>query len=194
MQLPAPWSGASRPFMPNLGGSPWFRWPDVIARRRVTLGFVVAAAAFWLATPSWGSLWGGTLIAAVGEALRVWAAGHLRKRQEVTTSGPYRFTRHPLYCGSLVIGIGFVVAAASPPVAVIVLAYLAGTLLVAVRLEEAALRRAFGQEYARYVRGTGIASGRRFSLERAMTNGEHRSLLGFFAAVAILGAKVWLVR
>ena len=179
--------------MTSLGGRPWPRWSDVIARRRVTLGFVVAAGALWLATPSWGALGVGTLIATTGEALRVWAAGHLRKRQEITTSGPYRFTRHPLYCGSLVIGVGFAVAAANLAVAVIVLAYLAVTLSVTARTEEAVLRQAFGQEYPRYVRGDGGLSGRRFSLERAMANGEHRALLGFFAVVGILGAKAWLV-
>ena len=141
-----------------------------------------------------GSHWGvGTLIATLGEALRVWAAGHLHKGQEITTSGPYRFLRHPLYCGSLVLGIGFVVAAASLPVAVIVLAYLPVTLLVAVRLEEASLLQAFGQQYDRYLRGNSISAGRRFSLARAMANREHRALLGLFAAVGLLGAKVWLV-
>jgi len=46
------------------------------------------------------------VVAACGELLRLWAAGHLEKSREVTTSGPYRFTRHPLYMGSTLIGIG----------------------------------------------------------------------------------------
>ena len=41
-----------------------------------------------------------------GECLRLWAAGHLEKSKEVTRSGPYRHTRHPLYLGSSIIGIG----------------------------------------------------------------------------------------
>ena len=74
-----------------------------IARFRVSLGFMMAAVAFWHATPTWSSLALGGFIATVGEIVRVWAAGHIRKGQEVTTSGPYRFTRHPLYLGSFVI-------------------------------------------------------------------------------------------
>ena len=41
-----------------------------------------------------------------GEALRMWAAGHLNKSREVTSSGPYRFVAHPLYVGSSMMGAG----------------------------------------------------------------------------------------
>ena len=163
-----------------------------VAYYRVTVGFVVATAAFWLATPDWRSLGFGALIAAAGEAWRVWAAGHLRKGQELTRSGPYLFVRHPLYCGSFVIGIGFVVAAADPIVAVLVLAYLTVTLLAASRLEEATLRTAFGEEFEQYARGSRAPSKRRFSLSQVVVNGEHRTLLGFAVALAILGVKAWV--
>ncbi len=68
-----------------------------LARRRVPLGFACAAAAVWLARPTPRSLAIGSAIAVAGELLRIWAAGHLEKGREVTVSGPYRFTRHPLY-------------------------------------------------------------------------------------------------
>ncbi len=164
-----------------------------MARARVTVGFLIAAVAFWLARPSWRSLGYGALIAAGGETLRVWAAGHLRKGLEVTRSGPYRLTRHPLYCGSFVIGLGFAVAAADYVAAGMVIAYLTITLLVAIRLEEATLRQAFGDEFQRYSRGKAEASGRRFSFEQMMTNGEHQALLGFLGGLGILGLKAWLI-
>ena len=67
-----------------------------IARRRVVTGFVVAAVVFVFARPTWRSILMGVPIAILGESIRVWAAGHLIKGQEVTTSGPYVFVRHPL--------------------------------------------------------------------------------------------------
>jgi protein-S-isoprenylcysteine O-methyltransferase Ste14 len=48
----------------------------------------------------------GAAIAVIGESIRAGAAGHLEKSKEVTQSGPYRYTRHPLYLGSSLIGIG----------------------------------------------------------------------------------------
>ena len=89
-------------------------WLIRVARLRVTVGFGVAAAAFWLARPSWLSLGLGATVALVGESLRVWAAGHLEKELEVTTFGPYRWMRHPLYVGSSLLGAGFAVAARHP--------------------------------------------------------------------------------
>jgi protein-S-isoprenylcysteine O-methyltransferase Ste14 len=100
----------------------------LLARWRVFLGFVFAAVVLWLATPTAQSLLIGALVAIIGESIRLWAAGHLEKSKEVTQSGPYRYTRHPLYLGSSLIGIGMAVIANNLIVAVIVIAYLALTL------------------------------------------------------------------
>ena len=59
-----------------------------LARLRVTLGFVFGALVLALARPTPRSLAIGFGIAALGEAIRIWAAGHLNKSREVTTSGP----------------------------------------------------------------------------------------------------------
>lgn len=163
-----------------------------IARRRVAAGFVVAAVAFVFARPSWLSIAVGAPIALAGEGLRIWAAGHLVKGREVTVSGPYRLLRHPLYAGSAVMGVGFVVAAASPLAAGVVLGYLAVMIAVAVRLEEATLRADFGEDHARYVAGRAAASTRRFSPRRALANREHQAVLGLAVSVLVLCAKAWL--
>src|SRR5262245_33076666 len=92
----------------------------------------------------------GAVGAIAGELLRLWAAGHLEKSKEVTQSGPYRYTRHPLYLGSTLIGIGMAVAANDLTVAVIVFGYLALTLTAAMRSGEAHLREKFGDAYAAY--------------------------------------------
>src|SRR5689334_16057519 len=104
----------------------------IIARFRVTLGFVCAGAVLWLAEPTGESLAVGVGIASIGEGLRIWAAGHLHKSREVTVSGPYRWFAHPLYVGSSVIGAGLAVACASPAAAIVIGFYLALTLSAAV--------------------------------------------------------------
>ena len=179
--------------MLDLDANPGLRRLFVIARARVTAGFVVAAAAFWLARPTWGSLAAGAPVAATGALLRVWAAGHLRKGVEVTRSGPYRRLRHPLYYGSLLIGLGFAIAAADPLAAGVVIAYLAVTLLAAARLEEATLRAAFGAEFDDDAGGVTRQAARRFSARRMVANGEPRALAGFAAALGLLGLKAWLL-
>lgn len=177
--------------MLDLDARPDLRRLFLVARARVAVGFVVAAVALWLARPSWRSLAWGAVIAAVGEGLRLWAAGHLRKGQEVTRTGPYRFVGHPLYVGSFVIGVGFVASAAHPVVAALVIGYLAVTLFAAIRLEEATLRDAFGPAFDEYARGTGPVAPRRFSVRQVVINGEHRAVLGFAAALGVLVLKAW---
>src|SRR5688572_23940571 len=149
-----------------------------IARWRVTAGFVFAGIVLWLAQPTWRTIVAGGIVAAAGEALRVWAAGHVEKSREVTRSGPYRFTRHPLYLGSSVIGAGIALASASWLVAVIVLGYLALTISAAIRAEEAHLREKFGGEYDAYAARIAPPMIRSFSMTRALANREHHTIAG----------------
>jgi hypothetical protein len=178
--------------MLDLDSDPFLRFLFRIARRRVVLGFLVAAVAFAGARPTWRSIATGVPVALLGEGVRIWAAGHLVKGREVTMSGPYRLMRHPLYAGSGIIGIGFVVAAASPLVAGIVLGYLAVMTAAAVRLEEATLRADFGDTYARYAAGDCPAPRRRFSTRRAIVNGEHLAVVGLVGVVLLLSVRAWL--
>jgi len=160
-----------------------------IARLRVPIGFVSAVVVVWLAHPTPRSLAVGTIIAALGEALRVWAAGHLEKGREVTVSGPYAFTRHPLYVGSTIIGIGLGVGSASVVVGVLIFSYLAITLSAAIRTEEAHLTEKFGAAYPEYRAGRGASGAREFSFARAIRNREYRAIAGLVIAVGVLAAK-----
>jgi protein-S-isoprenylcysteine O-methyltransferase Ste14 len=160
-----------------------------IARLRVPIGFVAGVVVFWFAHPTSYSVAVGAIVAAVGEALRVWAAGHLEKGREVTASGPYALTRHPLYVGSVIIGIGLAIASASVVVGVLVLAYFAITLTAAIRTEEAHLTEKFGDEYPNYRAGRGATEPRRFSLARAMRNREYRAMIGLVIVIALLALK-----
>jgi protein-S-isoprenylcysteine O-methyltransferase Ste14 len=161
-----------------------------LARRRVALGFVTTLFTIVFAHPTWATWRGGLLVALAGEAVRVWASGHLEKSREVTRSGPYRWTRHPLYAGSALIALGVVIASRSVPVAVLALVYMTATLTAAIRTEEAFLRSAFGEAYDRYRESGGEPMRRRFSLARARRNREYRAAAGLLAGFAILALKV----
>ena len=157
-----------------------------LTRYRVRLGFVAAIAALVLARPTVASVMWGAAVAGLGEALRIWAAGHLEKGREVTVSGPYRLTRHPLYAGSSIMGLGFAIASASAAAAVLVAMYLVLTIGAAVKSEESHLTEKFGSAYPEYREGRTAAAPRRFSVARAWRNREYRSLAGVLAALALL--------
>ena len=142
-----------------------------------------------LAQPTPRSLATGGVVAIVGEALRIWAAGHLEKGSEVTMSGPYRLTRHPLYLGSTLIGLGLVVAAANWWVTALVVGYLALTLTAAILTEEAHLTEKFGDAYTDYRGGGSGEESRGFSVGRALRNREHRAAIGVVLVMAVLWWK-----
>ena len=179
-----------------------------LARRRVALGFVAALIAVFVAQPTWTSWTLGLVVALAGEAIRVWAAGHLEKGREVTMSGPYQFMKHPLYVGSSVMALGVTLAGRSIPLAVVTAIYMVATIAAAVSTEEAHLRQKFGAAYDRYARasttggtrvekdttgGTPVENDtvrRHFSMERAIRNREYRAAGGLLAGFLILALKV----
>ena len=163
-----------------------------LARRRVALGFVFAIAVVYFAQPTTTSLAIGAAVALIGQAIRMWAAGHLEKSREVTTSGPYRFTRHPLYLGSSIMAAGVAMGCRSIVVAIVVCVYMVTTIAAAIRSEEAYLRERFGDAYDAYAQSRGSRVSRRFSWERAWRNKEYRSMTGLGLFLAILVARaIW---
>src|SRR5262249_50025521 len=160
---------------------------ELLARFRVALGWVFAPLVFILANPSSESILIGAIVGAAGEAVRIWAAGHLNKSREVTSSGPYRYVAHPLYVGSSIMGAGLALAAANPIAAALIAFYLCVTLRAAIRNEEAFLRRTFGDQYDEYKRLSSTPNEtRRFSVARAMANREYRPLAAFAAPFLLL--------
>ena len=161
-----------------------------LARRRVALGAVMSIVALALARPTWESWYAGLAVAAIGEGIRVWAAGHLEKSREVTTSGPYRWMRHPLYVGSSILALGIVIAARSYVLGALAVLYIGTTIPAAIRSEEAFLRRTFGDAYDRYARAEHDGVARRFTVERAVRNKEYRAVLGTVVGFALLALRV----
>jgi protein-S-isoprenylcysteine O-methyltransferase Ste14 len=165
------------------------RLAAAVARWRVPLGFASAIVVIWFAAPTRTSLvWGGG-VAWLGEALRIWAAGHLQKSREVTSSGPYRWLAHPLYVGSSIMGAGLAMAANSVVVAALVIVYLAVTITAAIATEEAFLRSRFGDQYDEYRRGSGTST-RRFSVQQVIANREYRAMAGLVLASVFLMLKM----
>lgn len=129
-----------------------------LGRLRVLGAWVLAATPIVFARPSWAWIAAGVPLVVAGEAVRLWAAGHLQKTVELVTSGPYRYTRNPLYLGRLAIWSGLCVMARLPG-GVNGLLLLVGWAIFfgyylprKERVEPARLRAAHGERYDRYHR------------------------------------------
>jgi protein-S-isoprenylcysteine O-methyltransferase Ste14 len=178
-------------------------WSQVARRIRVPLGFAFAAFYLWVARPSWTSLVIGTLVTLPGILLRALASGHVKKNEELTTSGPYAYTRNPLYLGSMIMAVGFAIAARSLWVLAAMVIMFAAIYLPVIRSEESYLRSAFPNfdEYAQNVprllpRLTAFGNGGgTFSHPLYSQHREYNAVLGTTALLAALVVKLlWASR
>ena len=180
----------------------WFPKPyaDAVARLRVAAGFVMAAAFAWFAHPGGASLAMGLSLSACGLALRAWAAGHLAKDRRLAASGPYSFTRNPLYLGTLITALGLAAAARSPGLALLFAALFALVYLPAIELEEQHLT-AILPGYAEFAARVPLLLPRwpsrfgpeRFSAALYRKNREYQALLGWSIGAAWLIVRaLWI--
>jgi protein-S-isoprenylcysteine O-methyltransferase Ste14 len=178
-------------------------WSRVARRIRVPLGFALAAFYLWIARPNWISLIVGAIVTLPGILLRGLASGHVKKNEELTTSGPYAYTRNPLYLGSLIMAVGFAIAARSIWVLIVMVVMFAAIYLPVIRAEEMFLRSAFSNfdEYAQNVprllpRLTPFGAGSgAFSRPLYWQHREYNAVLGAAALLAALTAKLlWAPR
>ena len=86
------------------------KWSKVARRIRVPAGFLFAAFYLWLARPSAISMAWSLLLVIPGLLLRAYASGYVKKNAELTVTGPYAYTRNPLYLGSILMAFGFAAA------------------------------------------------------------------------------------
>lgn len=177
------------------------RWSRIARRIRVPMGFLFAAFYLWRARPSAASLAWSLLLVIPGQWLRAYASGYVKKNAELTVTGPYAYTRNPLYLGSALMAFGF--AGASRSVWITVLLALLFTIIYVPTIygEEQYLRSAFPAfaSYAEHVPrllprltparipGSGSFSGALYRQHR-----EYNSLLGVCAIYAVLVAALWL--
>ena len=170
-------------------------YADFVARLRVPSGFLMAIVFAWLSHPSALSLACGLPIALAGLAVRAWAAGCLAKNQQLSTGGPYAYTRNPLYLGTLVVAAGLVVASRNPGLGALFAAVFLLVYLPVIQLEQQHLRRLF-PEYAGYAASVPallprFAPGPQknphpFELRLYLRNKEYQAALGFAAGVLFL--------
>ena len=178
-------------------------WSQVARRIRVPLGFLFAVLYFWLARPTWRSIAVGAVEIVAGLFIRGLASGHVQKNEALATSGPYAYTRNPLYLGSLLMGVGFCMAARSWWVAVVLVVMFLAVYLPVIRGEEVFLREKFPEfeEYARRVPRLMPMVGRAsdsqepspgFSWDLYLKHREYNALLGAVAMTAALIVKMKL--
>ena len=174
-----------------------------IAKRiRVPLGFAFAVVYFWFARPTWPALALGVAIAAPGLWLRAFASGYVKKAQELATTGPYAYTRNPLYLGSIIIAAGFAVAARNWWLAAGMAAMFLAIYVPVVRFEEELLRGLFPNDFPAYMarvprffprlRAEKSAAAGSFSGELYLRHREYNAAIGTVLMFAALTAKlVW---
>ncbi|MFZ0297797.1 MAG: isoprenylcysteine carboxylmethyltransferase family protein [Candidatus Sulfotelmatobacter sp.] len=176
-------------------------WSQIARRVRVPLGFLFAVFYFWVARPTWRSMALGAIVVVPGLLIRALASGHVRKNEALATSGPYAYTRNPLYLGSLLMGLGFALAARSWAVGAALALMFFVIYLPVIRDEEAFLRRTFPdfEEYARRVprmfprlrlrsdNQNAVRVG--FSLDLYLKHREYNALLGVVGMTAALIIK-----
>ena len=180
--------------------STYSAWSRVARRIRVPLGFAFAILYIWMARPTRTSLLAGALLLLPGLLLRGFASGHLQKDKQLTISGPYAYTRNPLYLGSLILAAGFAVAARSWWIVTVMVAIFAAIYIPVIAGEERYLRHTFPgyDDYARHVprilpRLTPYGSQQSaYSSERYWKHREYRALIGCAVILGILVLKlVW---
>jgi protein-S-isoprenylcysteine O-methyltransferase Ste14 len=148
------------------------------------------------------TFWIGAGVVLIGELVRLWAAGHLKKNAEVTTSGPYAYVKNPLYLGTFLILLGFCVQAWNPWLfaigASIFLFYYAP---VKKQREGDRLRERFGTVWDAYDRAVPDyvprftpykeRGERSWSASTCWDNSEVGTALVVFLGTALIGARLW---
>ena len=176
------------------------RWSRIARRIRVPLGFAFAVLYLWLARPSGVAIATGSVVIAAGLAIRAIASGQLKKNEELAVSGPYSYTRNPLYFGSILIASGFAVAARSVWIWVLLLVLFVLIYVPVIRGEEEYLRSVFPEfeSYSRRVprllpRWSGESLTASFSRELYLKHREYNALIGAVLMVLAITVKMLTV-
>jgi len=176
-----------------------------IQRWRVPLGFLSAAVFLLLAKPRPATLLAGSIVSLFGLLLRAWAAGHIRKNDALAVSGPYAYTRNPLYLGSFFLGLGFTIGAGRWYLGLLFAALFLGIYFPVMRVESRTMEQLFGDSFSRYAgavplffpRFTPYRTGEpkvRFDRLLYLRYREYEAALGLVCAWALLIVKTYYLR
>jgi protein-S-isoprenylcysteine O-methyltransferase Ste14 len=173
----------------------------LFARWRVRLGYPLALVVLWFARPTPPSVIVGALVGAVGLAIRAYAAGYLYKQSVLTVTGPYAYTRNPLYLGSSVLALGAGIATRSWVSAAILVVYFALVYAVVMHREEQELLMQHGRSFRVYAAAVPLffprftaarmdgASAGSFSLAQYRKNHEYEAAVGFLLLLVVFLIK-----
>ncbi|HKZ81460.1 MAG TPA: isoprenylcysteine carboxylmethyltransferase family protein [Pyrinomonadaceae bacterium] len=175
-----------------------------LQRWRVPLGFLTAVVFIILAQPRTLTLVIGSAVSLIGLIVRAWAAGHIRKNAALATTGPYAYTRNPLYLGSSLVGLGFTIGGGRWLLAAVFVLLFVGIYLPVMRVEASTLREIFGADYQRYAeevplfipRITPYRRGRDIGFDRRLylRYREYRAALGLLVAWGLLAFKAYYLK
>jgi protein-S-isoprenylcysteine O-methyltransferase Ste14 len=176
-------------------------WSRIARRIRVPLGFAFAGVYLWFAQPRPLALLIGSVIVLAGLSVRAVASGHLRKNEELATSGPYSYTRNPLYLGSILIAAGFAIAARNLWIWVLLTLLFVSIYVPVIVSEEAFLRAKFPdfESYAKAVprllpRWSGQNLKESFSRELYLKHREYNAFLGAVLMMLAIALKMLEVK
>ena len=173
-----------------------------LQRIRVPLGFIFSVVFIVFADPAPISLAVGGGITVIGVLIRAWSSGHIRKAKKLAVSGPYAHTRNPLYVGSLLMGIGFTVAAGVWWLVLLFCVLFIGIYLPVMRVEAEDIRRIFGKNFDEYERNVPMLipritpwrkSDEKFDFQLYLQYREYRAGIGVAAAIGVLAAKAYFL-
>ncbi len=175
------------------------------ARWRVRLGYPLVIVVLFFARPTPRSILAGALTGAIGLWLRAFAAGYLHKQEVLTVTGPYAYTRNPLYLGSAILTIGAGIAVRSWISVLALFVYFALFYSVVMRREEKELHLRHGAAFEAYARAVPLfiprlthakvaqASVGSFTLEQYKKNHEWQAAVGYLFLLAVL-LLIWYLR
>ncbi len=176
---------------------------NFLVRWRVRAGIPASLLVLIFARATKLSLIIGLFFCLTGLLLRAWASGHLHKNAFLATSGPYRFSRNPLYLANLIIGLGLVAAANSLLCWLVFLIYFLVFYPATISKEQRRMAELFPLEYGEYERKVPLffprlrtslpPKTRRFSLALYFQNKEYRAVLAVLIFWLLLFLK-WLLR
>src|SRR3979490_1725982 len=125
---------------------------NFFVRWRVRLGYPLAIAVLYFSRPTPRGILLGALTGVIGLWVRAYAAGYLHKQEVLTVTGPYAYTRNPLYLGSAILALGAGIATHSWISALILIVYFAVFYSIVMQREAKELQLRHGASFEDYAR------------------------------------------